>query len=106
MSASGIDYNEKVVCRKCGKLKNLYAGGHGFCQKCYRELLDEYSYYDYGRDKNRIRGTELKVCEMLIEQGVDRKEIHKILGLNAQYVRMIVNKNCIRVNANGEKRPF
>lgn len=98
------DY-KKVQCVRCKKMKYSYSAKN-YCQKCYREMLEEYSYYDYGVDKTRINGTALKVCEMLIEEGVDRKEIHKILGIHKVYVNQILNKYVIRVNAYGEKRPF
>jgi ribosomal protein L37E len=96
----------KILCRKCGKLKSKYNGAKEYCQSCYRELLEEYSYYDYAVDKNRIHGTALRVCEMLIEEGIDRLEIHEILGLHKCYVRQIINKYTVRVNREGERRPF
>lgn len=98
--------NKKILCKRCNKIKNKYAGANGYCQACYRELLEEYSYYDYGIEKKRIHGTALKVCEMLIEEGVDRLEIHSKLKLNKCYVRQIINKYTVRVNAEGERRPF
>lgn len=96
---------ERVMCERCRKLKYAY-GIKRYCQKCYREMLEEYSYYDYGIEKNRIGGTALRVCEMLIEEGIDRKEIHKRIGLHRVYVNQIINKYTVRVNSNGERRPF
>lgn len=96
----------KIVCKRCRKIKSKFRGSNGYCQACYREMLEEYSYYDYAVEKNRIRGTALRICEMLIEEGVERQEIHKILGLNKCYVRQIVSKYAVRVNVEGERRPF
>lgn len=97
---------EKILCKRCRKLKDRYEGAGEYCQKCYREMLEEYSYYDYRVDKERIHGTSLRVCEMLIEEGIAKEEIHKILGLNKVYVRQIINKYAVRVNAEGKVRPF
>lgn len=94
------------LCPRCKVLRVPYLSSLDYCQVCYRKTLDEYSLYDYKIDKKRIKGTALRICEMLIEEGIDRKEIHKILNLNKVYVQQIINKYTIRVNTDGEKRPF
>ena len=98
--------NKKIICIKCGKMSSRYLKGLDYCQICYRKALDEYSYYDYKKPKEQITGTALKICEMLIENGVDKQEIHKILGLNKIYVQQIINRYTIHTNSKGEKRPF
>lgn len=96
----------EMVCIKCGKIKSKYKGANGYCQKCYRGMLEEYSYYDYAVPKEKLRGTVLKVCEMLIEEGVERQEIHSVMKLHKVYVNQIINKYTVRVNSEGERRPF
>ena len=95
-----------ILCEKCRTLKVQFVKTYNLCQTCYRELLDEYSFYDY-KDRNIIlRGNAKKICEMLIEQGINRQEIHKILGLNKVYVQQVINKHTKRVNKDGKLRPF
>lgn len=95
-----------VVCPKCGKLRHKFIKKVDYCQVCYREILDEYSLYDYKTPKEKLRGNSLKICELLIEKGVERQEIHKLLGLNPIYVQQIVKKHTNRVNTDNKKRPF
>lgn len=98
--------SEFVFCPRCREFKKRYVDNVDFCQVCYRKILDEYSYYDYAVDKRRLSGNAKKICELLIDEGYNRKEIHKILGLNQAYVSQIINKYAVRVNAKGEKKPF
>ena len=97
---------KEILCKCCGKIKAQFTKGVGYCQHCYRDALEEYSFYDYKFDKKKMNETGRKICEMLIEQGIDRKEIHKILGLNSVYVQQIIKKYTKRVNSEGKERPF
>ena len=100
------DERELILCENCRTLKVQFIKTYNFCQICYRNLLEEYSFYDY-KDKNkRLRGNAKRICEMLIEEGVDRLEIHKILKLNRVYVQQVINKYTNRVNKDGKVRPF
>ena len=101
-----MNKEEMVLCENCRKLRIKYVQGNNYCQNCYRDLLDEYSYYDYKTPKEKLRGNSKRICELLIEDGVNRLEIHKMLNLNKVYVRQVINKHTNRVNAKGEKRPF
>lgn len=96
---------EMILCKKCNKLRMNYKGSNGLCQICYREVLEEYSYFDYKTPKEKLSGNSLKICELLIEQGLDVNAIYKELGLNKVYVRQVINKHTNRVNANGHIRP-
>ena len=99
--------SEKLVfCPKCLQYRVKYIKNIDYCQCCYRKVLDEYSLYDYKVEKSKLNDTNKKICEMLIEEGIEKKEIHKILGLNKDYVQQIINRYTIRVNTEGEKRPF
>ena len=98
--------DKEIRCKKCGKKRVQFSSIRDYCQTCYRKMLDEYSYYGYRIEKDRIKGTALRVCEMLIEEGKDKDEIHKELGLNRVYVNQIVNRYTERVNSKGERRPF
>ena len=95
-----------VFCPKCREIKTRFLSKLDYCQTCYRKLLDEYSYYDYKEDKKRLTGNAKKICELLIEEGYNRQEIHKMLDLNKVYVNQIINKYTIRVDVQGKKRPF
>lgn len=95
-----------ILCDKCRKLRIQFIKGQNLCQICYRGYLEEYSFYDYKVDKSKLKGTKLRVCELLIEEGVDRGLIHKKLGLNKVYVQQIISRYTKRVNENGEERPF
>lgn len=97
---------DKIVCNRCRKLRSRYLDSINYCQICYREMLDEYSLYDYKIEKSRIQGTALRICEMLIEEGIEREKIHEILGLHRVYVQQIIKRYTVRVNSAGEKRPF
>ncbi len=100
-----IDRKEFVMCNCCNKLRKRF-NNYEMCQDCYRKLLKEYSFYDYKVPKENLSGNTLRICEMLIEEGVERKEIHKILNLNKVYVNIVINKNTKRVNVDGKERPF
>lgn len=99
--------NKYKICPRCRQFREPYIKSNDYCQRCYREILDEYSLYDYKVEKEKIKNeTVRKILRLLIEEGVERQEIYKILGLNKVYVGQIINKYTIRVNTNGEKRPF
>ena len=101
-----MDECQMSVCPRCGKLRAKHKNKLGYCQVCYREMLEEYSYYDYKENKDKLKGNAKKICELLIEEGKDRSEIHKILGLNKTYVQQVIKKHTIKVNSEGYKRPF
>lgn len=96
----------EIRCKRCGKKRKQFLNIEEYCQVCYRELLEEYSYYDYGVEKSRLRGNSLKICEKVIEEGKSSKEIAREIGLNEIYVRQVIHKNLVRVNSKGERRPF
>ena len=98
--------DEMIVCEVCGRLRKRFVNNVKYCQVCYRNKCEEYSFYDYKVPKERLSGSALKICEMLIEEGINRKRIHEILGLNKVYVQQIINKYTKRVNAKGEEKPF
>ena len=100
------DNGNMIVCAKCGKLRAKCLGSDKYCQVCYRKLLEEYSFYDYKTPKEKLKGNSLKVCELFIEKGLTRAEIHKKLGLHEVYVQQIIKKHTKRVNSKGEERPF
>ena len=95
-----------ILCENCRKLRTQYIKAYQFCQTCYRELLDEYSYFDYKTPKEKLRGNAKQICELLIEQGANKLEIYKMLNLNKVYVQQIINKHTNRVDKNGNIRPF
>lgn len=95
-----------VLCPCCNKVKARFTKGVDYCQVCYRKKLEEYAFYDYRVPKTKLSGTALRICEMLIEEGIERKEIHKILGLNKIYVQQVITRNAKRVNSEGKERPF
>ncbi len=97
---------EMFLCPRCGKVRAKHNNKSGYCQCCYREMLDAYSFYDYKDNKKKLKGNTKKICELLIEEGKDRTEIHKILGLNKSYVQQVIKKNTIKVDRDGHKRPF
>ena len=86
--------DEMIVCEVCGRLRKRFVNNVNYCQVCYRNKCEEYSFYDYKVPKERLSGSALKICEMLIE------------GLNKVYVQQIINKYTKRVNAKGEEKPF
>lgn len=96
----------QIICLRCKKRRQAFLDKLDYCQICYRELLDEYSLYDYKIEKKKIKGTALKICEMLIEEGIEREKIHEILGLHRVYVQQIIKRYTKRVNSQGEERPF
>lgn len=103
--------NELIFCPMCKKFKKRYSNVK-YCQVCYRKILDEYSLYDYvykdeQEQKKYMSRKAIKVCRLLIEYGIrDTKEIAKLTKLNQVYVRQIIHKFTIKVNSNGEVRPF
>ena len=95
-----------VLCPKCRTIRIKYVKNNDYCQCCYRQILNEYSLYDYRVPKDKLNNTNRRICEMLIEEGIEKSKIHTILGLNKYYVQQIINRYTIRVNTFGKKRPF
>ena len=95
-----------IVCERCGRYRARYGENIPYCQKCYRELLEEYSFYAYKVEKKRLSGNAKKICEMIVEEGINKKEVAEMLGLNKVYVGQVVNKYLERVNSEGKKKPF
>lgn len=105
------DKKEKIFCPICKKFKTRYSSVD-YCQSCYRKILDEYSLYDYvykdeKEQKKHMSRNAIIVCRLLVEHGIrDTKEISRLTKLNQVYVRQIIHKFTIKVNTNGEVRPF
>lgn len=97
---------KEIRCKRCGKVKMKFSTIERYCQACYREMLEEYSYYEYGIDKSKIKGRSLRICEMIVEEGRSKEEIASELGMNLVYVRQVIHKNLVKVNNKGERRPF
>ncbi len=95
-----------MICKKCHKDLRRYIEKANYCQMCYREMLREYSFYEYDREDERIKGNKEKILKMLIEEGIEREKIHEKLGLNRTYVQQVIRKYAYRCNSKGEKRPF
>lgn len=95
-----------IQCEVCGKIRKRISYKHSMCQVCYRKLLDTYSFYGYKTPKEQLKGTELKVCELIVEQNMNRKEVCERLNITKNYVDIIVSKNCFRCDTYGNERPF
>lgn len=94
---------EKRVCKKCGEERAYHRNRYGYCQRCYREEIKRYRFYEYGENYGELRGNERKIVRMTVEEGKSKEEIAKELGLNKEYVRQIIKKRTKRVDADGEE---
>lgn len=94
-----------MICRECGEEKSFYKNKYGMCQKCYRKMLEKYSYYDYKDTNVRLKGMSKRVCELAINSDMELKEIAEFLNLNANYVRQITNKYLVKCDSYGNLKP-
>lgn len=92
----------KRRCPKCGEVKGLHNNRLGYCQKCYKEYLDRYRYYDYDCDINKLGWNEKRIVKYKVEDGLSKEEIASRLGLNTEYVRQVIKKNTKRVDIEGK----
>ena len=94
---------EKRICVKCGELKGYHNNRYGYCQKCYKEYLDRYRYYDYKCDVEQLGWNEKRIVKYTVEEGLSKEEIANRLGLNKEYVRQVIKRNTKRVDIDGKE---
>lgn len=99
---------DRTRCPHCGKFLKPYIKCSDLCQKCYRELLEQYSYYDY-KDTNakmpKVNTKAYKVLQYVLNDHLTPNEIAKKLDTNAIYVRLIISKYLYKCDVNGNPRP-
>lgn len=95
---------EKIICEECGRLRERYLKGREICQRCYRVEIDRYSFRDYKEGLEKIeKKKHREICREYVEGGKSSKEIAEERGMNWEYVRRIIKKNCVRCDVNGER---
>lgn len=101
-----MKYNETINCFVCHKNRARYILKKDICQMCYRKMLDEYALYDYREGIEMNKGEEI-ICKVVVEEGIKKsKDVAKRTGYSKPYVDMTIERCLVRVNTNGERRPF
>lgn len=102
----------RVECPKCGKFLVPYLDTSNYCQKCYREMLDRYSFWKYNErvPKPKIDTTAYRVCEILIGTQIKPKTLvdkyGEELGISSvKYVNNIKEKYLVRCDTFGNDKP-
>lgn len=104
--------SERCWCEKCHEYKVRYTPKYSLCQKCYREVLVEYSYYRYkaGVKKPDEMSTARKICDIAVSENLRPKKVvekyGEILGVkNNAYVRSIMTMYLERCDTMGKPKP-
>lgn len=102
----------RVECPRCGGLLVPYLENSDYCQKCYREILEQYSFWKYDplKVKPKIDTTAYKVCEILIGTQIKPKTLvekyGEELGISSvKYVNNIKEKYLVRCDTFGNEKP-
>lgn len=96
----------KIVCPICNKILTPYIASSDLCQKCYRIMLDKYSFYSL-KDNVKLPNKNNKSFKIidLVLNGVSSKDIASQLDCTRVYVRNVRNKYFYRSDVNGNPRP-
>lgn len=97
-------YYEIINCQYCGKNRVRYIKGKNVCQRCYREMLDRYSLFDYR--EGEMTEMQKKICDKIINGERNVKRISKALGCSEIYVYQTMEKKLKRIDTDGNERPF
>ena len=103
---------ERVECPRCGRILVPYLENSDLCQKCYREILEKYSFWKYDPRKVRpkIDTTAYRVCEILIGTQIKPRTIIECYGeelgiKSVKYVNNIKEQYLVRCDTFGNEKP-
>ena len=103
---------EKKVCPRCGKYLMQYIKSSDYCQKCYRQILNRYSFWKYKDENNKpsFDSSEYKICEILMWDMIKPKNLyekyHEELGIvSVRSIYRVINKYLEKCDTLSESKP-